>query len=123
MAQLKVYYNSACPVCKAGIEDQQCRMRERGTGEVQWLDVHQNPELAREVGAELEQVRERLHVVNADGAVRVGSAAFAELYQATRGQQWLGRLLTLPVLRQLSALGYNVLARLLYWWNRALRHW
>lgn len=123
MGQLKVYYNSACPVCKAGIDGMQCSMRERGAAEVEWLDVHRNPELAREVGAGLEQVRERLHVVNADGALRVGSDAFAALYQSTPGRQWLARLLALPVLRQLAALGYNALARLLYWWNRALRHW
>jgi predicted DCC family thiol-disulfide oxidoreductase YuxK len=124
MDRIKVYYNSACPVCEAGIEGQQCALRERGRGgEVEWIDVHREPERASEVGVELETVRERLHVVGADGALRIGTDAFAVLYGATRGREGLARLLTLPILRQLSTLAYNVFARLLYWWNRALRHW
>jgi predicted DCC family thiol-disulfide oxidoreductase YuxK len=123
MAALKVYYNSACPVCKAGIEGQVCALREQGVESVEWLDVHADPKLATEVGAELETVRERLHVVDESGQVRVGSDAFAALFAVNRERRWLGRLLELPVLRQACALAYNAFARLLYWWNRASRHW
>ena len=123
MGKIKVYYNSACPVCKLGIEDQQCRMAAQQAGEVEWLDVHADPTLAREVGGDLETVRERLHVVGPDGSLRVGTDAFAVLFNATRGQHWLGRMLMWPVFRPLSALLYNIFARLLYWWNRALHHW
>lgn len=123
MAALKVYYNSACPVCKAGIEGQACMLREQGVENVQWLDVHADPRLAREVGVELETVRERLHVVDEAGRLRVGSDAFAALLAANRKRRALARLLELPVLRQVCALAYNAFARLLYWWNRALKHW
>jgi predicted DCC family thiol-disulfide oxidoreductase YuxK len=123
MAALKVYYNSACPVCKAGIEGEQCELRAQGVENVEWLDVHANPQLALDVGADLETVRERLHVVDADGKLRVGSDAFAALYGVGKRRRWLGRMLTMPGLRQLDTLAYNVFARLLYWWNRALRHW
>jgi len=123
MPAIKVYYNSACPVCKAGIEGQQCALRKDGDVQVEWLDVHANPQLTSELGADIEAVRERLHVVGADGGLRVGSDAFAVLYAANPRRRWLGRLLTRPVFRQISALAYDLFARGLYRWNRALRHW
>jgi hypothetical protein len=58
----KVYYNSACPVCNAGIKDQRQRMEACGIRDIEWVDVHTNPEAVSEVDASLEQVRERLHV-------------------------------------------------------------
>jgi predicted DCC family thiol-disulfide oxidoreductase YuxK len=123
MDKIKVYYNSACPVCKAGIADQQCRMAAQDVTNIEWLDVHANPSLVQEVGADLETVRERLYVRNVDGSIRIGTDAFAVLLERTRGQRWLGQLLMLPVLRQLSQAVYNVFARLLYLRNRACHQW
>jgi hypothetical protein len=40
----KVYYNSACPVCSAGIKDQRRRMEACGIEDIEWVDVHANPE-------------------------------------------------------------------------------
>ena len=81
MAKTKVYYNSACPVCDAGIAYQR-RKLQGCDAEVEWVDVHARNEAAGEVGADLELVRERLHVVDAAGAVRVGSEAFRALWGA-----------------------------------------
>jgi hypothetical protein len=36
----KVYYNSACPVCNAGIKDQRQRMEACGLKDIEWVDVH-----------------------------------------------------------------------------------
>ncbi|MBI3897612.1 MAG: DUF393 domain-containing protein [Gammaproteobacteria bacterium] len=123
MGKIKVYYNSACPVCKAGIEDQQCRMAAQGVTDLEWLDVHTRPELANELGADLESVRERLHVKNTDGSIRVGADAITTLFEQTRGQKWLAKLLKLPVLHWLMARAYNGFARRLYRWNRSKGHW
>ena len=119
----KVYYNSACPVCNAGIKEQRQRMEACGIKDIEWVDVHTNPEAVSEVGASLEQVRERLHVKDSDGQLNVGADAFTRLWSQTRGQRWLAKLLRLPVLKQLTHLAYNVFARLLYRWNRAKGHW
>ena len=67
--RMKVYYNSACPVCKAGIEGQ---MEKGSSCEIQWADVHKDNALVSEVHAELEYVRERLHVVDRDERDREG---------------------------------------------------
>jgi predicted DCC family thiol-disulfide oxidoreductase YuxK len=119
----KVYYNSACPVCNAGIKDQRKRMEACGIKDIEWIDVHAHPEAVEEIGAPLEQVRERLHVRSADGGLSVGADAFVRLWSQTPGQRWLSALLRFPVFRQLTQLAYNLFARLLYRWNRAKRHW
>lgn len=120
---MKVYYNSACPVCKAGIEDQQCRMAAQGINDVDWIDVHSNPDVVKDVGADLEVVRERLHVRTVDGSMHVGADAIVNLFRRTRGQKWLARLFGLPGIRRLADFAYNVFARRLYRWNRKKGHW
>jgi len=119
----KVYYNSACPVCNAGIKDQRQRMLNCGIRDVEWVDIHSHPNAASEVNSSLEQARERLHVKYAQGQLAVGADAFIYLWQQTPGQQWLAKLFQAPVIRPLFRIAYNCFARLLYLWNRALKHW
>src|SRR5574340_907102 len=119
----RVYYNSACPVCNAGIKDQRRRMEACGIRDIEWIDVHAQPEAVKEVDASLEQVRERLHVKDADGRIDVGADAFTRLWSRTPGQRWAAKLLRLPLLKQLAHVAYDGFARLLYRWNRAQRHW
>ena len=119
---MKVYYNSACPLCNAGIENQRCRMIAQGET-VEWLDVHTDPGRVTEVDADLACVRERLYVKTSDGAVHVGADALAALFARTRGQRWLAKLLKLPLVHALGVLAYNGFARCLYLWNRSRRRW
>lgn len=115
---LVVYYNSACPVCDAGIEAQKGKMQHC---EVQWVDVHRQPEVVEALGLDLETVRERLHVRNAQGQWAVGAEALATLWAATPRQVWLGRLVrgSGPVGR----VAYQLFARLLYRWNLRNQRW
>jgi predicted DCC family thiol-disulfide oxidoreductase YuxK len=108
----KVYYNSACPICDAGIKDQRRRMEGCGLKNIEWVDVHAHPEMVSELGASLEEVRERLHVKDSDGRISVGSDAFTHLWSQTHGQRWLATVLL-----------YNLFARLLYRWNIAKKNW
>jgi predicted DCC family thiol-disulfide oxidoreductase YuxK len=119
----KVYYNSACPVCDAGIKDQRRRMEACGVKDVEWIDVHAHPDAVSELDAPLEKVRERLHVKTSTGQINVGADAFLDLWAKTPGQQRLANLLRLPILKQFTRLTYNAFARSLYRWNRAKRHW
>jgi predicted DCC family thiol-disulfide oxidoreductase YuxK len=118
--QTKVYFNSACPVCNAGIAYQKTQMK---SCEVSWIDVHVNPEAVKALGVELEFVRERLHVVDTTGQVNVGAAALASLWASTPRQKWLGRLAKWPVVRTVAKVSYNAFAKLLYRWNRRFKHW
>jgi predicted DCC family thiol-disulfide oxidoreductase YuxK len=113
-----VYYNSACPVCKAGIAHQRGQMQDCA---VEWIDVHTRPELARELDIDLETLRERLLVRDADGKLHVGDRAFVMLWSQTRGQRWLAWLAR--PFAWLSGPLYKLVARQLYHWNRRRGHW
>lgn len=115
---ITVYYNTACPVCDAGIRSQRGRMADC---QVEWIDVHQDSGAATQLGVDLEAVRERLHVRGDDGKLHVGSDAMIELLVRTprwRALGWLSRRLDF-VLRPL----YDAFARQLYRWNRRRGHW
>ncbi|HEY1398188.1 DUF393 domain-containing protein [Roseateles sp.] len=115
-----VYYNSACPVCDAGV----CALRERiDERSVEWVDVHRHPERLAPLGLDLESVRERLHLVDADGRLQVGAPALLTTWSLQRRGGWLLKPLGLPGLRTLTSWAYIAFARLLYLWNRRQRHW
>jgi predicted DCC family thiol-disulfide oxidoreductase YuxK len=115
-----VYYNSACPVCDAGV----CAMKTRiDARDVEWVDVHRHPERLAALGLELEHVRERLHVVDADGHLQVGASALLTTWSLQPRWGWLLKPLGLPGLRTLSSWAYIAFARLLYLWNRHQRRW
>jgi predicted DCC family thiol-disulfide oxidoreductase YuxK len=122
VAKVKVYYNSACPVCDAGIKGQRERMAACST-QVEWIDIHADAEAVKQIGAEREFVRERLHVVDEHGDVRIGAEAFEVLWQHTPGQRAWARIVRLPVIRVLARWLYNVFAAGLYAWNRAKGRW
>ncbi len=122
MAKVKVYYNSACPVCNAGIAGQRERMEGCGT-DVDWIDIHEHAEAVNEIGANREFVRERLHVVDESGTVRIGADAFEALWRHTPGQKSMARIVRLPVLRTLARSAYNAFAAWLYARNRARKRW
>lgn len=117
---IKVYYNSACPVCNAGIGQQKDRM---AACAVQWKDVHTDVGARREIPSELEFVRERLHAVDEHGEVKVGVDAIELIWRHSPGERWKASLISLPGIRQLAALAYNLFARLLYRWNLRRGHW
>ena len=122
MGKTKVYYNSACPVCNAGIEYQQRKLGD-SSDEIEWIDVHSRNEAVCELNQDLEAVRERLHVVDEAGELHVGADAFAELWSKTPGQSAWARVARVPGLRPVWRALYNGFAALLYRWNRINRHW
>ena len=117
---VKVYYNSACPVCKAGIEGQ---MKKGASCEVQWADVHRDNDLVLEVHAELESVRERLHVVDEKGQLQVGFDAFLTIWRNSPTERWKARVFGLPLIKHLCRIAYNLFAAALYRWNRSKERW
>ena len=113
-----VYYNGACPVCDAGIRRQRAQMHDCS---VTFVDIDQQPDIADALGIDIETLRERLHVRDADGAMQVGDRAFVTLWAQTPGQRYLASVvrhagwITGPL--------YKAVARLLYRWNRRRGHW
>ncbi|MBI2255160.1 MAG: DUF393 domain-containing protein [Proteobacteria bacterium] len=122
MAKLAVYYNSACPVCKAGIDSQRDRM-ERLQSDADWKDIATDNNLVCEIGAELDMVRHSLHVRDESGTIFVGADAIARLMMETPGQAWLGRLMMWRPFRPVSRWLYDRFADRLFAWNKRHGRW
>ena len=111
-------YNGACPVCGREIRRYQRLDAMRGGG-LAWHDVARSPERLRGLGLDLEAVKERLHVIDADGRIHVGVDAFAVIWAELPGHRWLSAIVAAPVLRPVAVFLYDrVLAPALYAWNR-----
>jgi predicted DCC family thiol-disulfide oxidoreductase YuxK len=88
----RVYFNSACPVCRAGIAVQRERMNTTGTGcEIEWRDITKEPDALIQRGITVDDVRRKLYVEDEQGDLCAGAEAFAALWQETPGWRWLGR--------------------------------
>lgn len=122
MPKNRVYYNGACPICDAGIARQR-KWLEPFDPEVEWIDVDRDNGAAAQLDAELEFIRERLHVVDAAGHQHVGTDAFAVLWLLSPRQRILGRIARWPVVRPVLQAIYNLFAAGLYRWNRRKRRW
>ena len=122
--KLTVWYNTKCPVCNAGINWQRNRLlRATRSGEVEFRDINIEPDALSRFGARLNDVRRRLHAVDAGGRFYVGMDAAIEIWLRTPGDARLGRIVGLPVIRQLAGFGYDLFADLLYTWNRFKGRW
>jgi predicted DCC family thiol-disulfide oxidoreductase YuxK len=122
VSKVKVYYNSACPVCNAGISAEKRRM-DACPVEAEWIDIHAEPNAVSEIGADQEFVRERLHVVDEAGVVHVGADAFRSLWSKTPSLRYVAAVMKLPLVGALTRVLYNAFAALLYRWNKAKRRW
>ena len=118
--KLEVLYNSACPVCDAGVKQQQRLMPDAA---VAWSDVTCQADRLDRAGLTLEQVRRHLYVRDAQGRLHRGAEAAAILWKHTPGLRWLGALISLPVISTIARVSYDWFADRLYNWNRRHGRW
>lgn len=95
-ADLTVYYDGGCPLCRAEIGHYR---RSRGAERLAFVDVSgegpaPGPDLDRAAALR------RFHVRGRDGHLIDGAAAFARVWLTLPGWRWLGRLLSLRVFRR-----------------------
>ena len=122
-SRLVVWYNTKCPVCDGGINWQRNRLvRAARAGAIEFRDINLEPAALAGFGARIEDVRRRLHAVDAEGRLFVGADCAVEIWLRTPGHAWLGRLVRLPVVRH-SRFAYDRFVDLLYAWNRRNGHW
>jgi predicted DCC family thiol-disulfide oxidoreductase YuxK len=97
-SRLVVWYNTKCPVCDGGINWQRSRLvRAARAGAIEFRDINLEPAALAGFGAGIEDVRRKLHAVDADGRLFVGADCAVEVWLRTPGDAWLGRLVGLPV--------------------------
>ena len=114
---LEVIYNSVCPICDAGI----CRFQKKVNpehGRYVWLDINSAPDRLSKYGINVDDVRLKLHAIDQSGKLRVGMAAVTTIFAEIPNCRWIAFLTKLPILKQISALLYNVTAHILYKWNK-----
>jgi len=122
--QLTVWYNTKCPVCDAGVNWQRSRLaRAERAGAIEFRDIGREPDALARFGAGIEDVRRRLHAVDADGRLHVGADCAIAIWLRTPGDRWLGRTLGLPGIRAVARFGYDRFADVLYGWNRRKGRW
>ena len=122
--ELTVWYNTKCPVCNAGISWQRSRLVQAAqAGLIDFRDINLEPDALSRYGADVNDVRRRLHAVDAECRLFVGADCAIAIWLATPGQAWLGRILGLPVFRQITRFAYDRFADLLFAWNRRMGHW
>ena len=122
--RLTVWYNTRGPVCDAGIDRQRNKLLAAvKAGTIAFRDINLEPDALARYGADVNDVRRRLHAVDAQGRLFVGADCAIAIWLATPGQAWLGRLFGLPVLRQITCFVYDRFADLLFAWNRWMGHW
>lgn len=88
-AVCEVFYDGACPLCRAEID-----LYRRSGADVQFTDV--SGDGAPPVEINRETALKRFHMRRADGQLVSGAAAFAQLWKATPGWRWLGHVAALP---------------------------
>jgi len=123
-SKLIVWYNTKCPICNGGINRQRKRLVQAArAGAIEFRDINLEPDALARFGAEIEDVRRRLYGLDNDGRLHIGADCALEIWRRTPGDAWLGHLLGLPILRQITHFGYDRFADLLYAWNRQKGHW
>jgi len=124
MPQLTVWYNTRCPVCDAGIDRQRNKLIAAvQAGTIGFRDINLEPDALAAHGASLEDIRRRLHAIDADGRLLVGADVAIAVWRLTPGEGWLAALVGNPVALPLTRFAYDRFADLLYAWNRRKGHW
>jgi predicted DCC family thiol-disulfide oxidoreductase YuxK len=117
---IKVYYNSACPLCRAGINHQKAKMI---SCRVDWNDVHTQPGVHNEVSPDLEFVRKKIHAIDEKGEIKVGIEAFEVIWRNSPSEHWKAKVISFPGIKQISIFLYNIFSWFLYKWNIWRNHW
>jgi predicted DCC family thiol-disulfide oxidoreductase YuxK len=122
--KLTVWYNTKCPVCNAGINRQRRRLMQAArSGAIEFRDINLEQDALSQFGAGVNDVRRRLHGVDADGRFYAGIDCAIAIWHRTPGEGWVGRVVGMPVIRQMAGFGYDRFADLLYTWNQWKRRW
>jgi predicted DCC family thiol-disulfide oxidoreductase YuxK len=123
-SKLTVWYNTKCPVCNAGIDWQRNRLvRAAKAGAIEFRDINLEPDALARFGAGVEDVRRRLHAVDAEGRLYLGADCAIAIWRRTPGDIWLGRALSAPLIHPIARFAYDRFADWLYAWNRRKGHW
>lgn len=122
MRGVEILYNAVCPVCHAGACDLERRAAVAKAG-ITLTDVSTTPEALARAGVTLDQVRLKMHAIDAEGHVLAGMPAVALAWSVTPPYRPLGRVMQIWPFTWIGAGLYHIAAHVLWTWNRACGRW
>lgn len=103
-----VFYDGLCQLCSREIELFQKRVTD---GSLKFIDISDPSFDAKSFGIDPVRVHREMHVRNDEtGEMMIGVSALTAMWECVPGLRWLAKLVRLPVIWQLSKLGYVVFA-------------
>ena len=99
-----VFYDGSCPLCTAEIGIyRHCA----GAETVAFIDVSMNETGTIGTGLDKATALKRFHVRDADGTLVSGAEGFGRLWLSLPGWRWLGRIVLLPGVLQVTEAVYS----------------
>lgn len=104
MVRPVVLYDGGCPLCRREIAHYQRLDRKLL---IDWLDIVAEPARLDELGVDLSEAMQQLHVRDRDGHWQFGVAGFLVIWRELPRWRWLGQCVQLLHLRGLLDWGYR----------------
>ena len=110
---MKVYFNNSCKICKAEID----LYKKEKIEEIHWVDITDNQLAEKETFRDNKQLLRRLHVKDGEKVLE-GAEAFLSLWKKMPKYKFLYNFFKLPIIYNIFALVYEIVAFFLYLKNR-----
>ena len=110
---MKVYFNNSCKICKAEID----LYKKEKIKEINWVDISDNLAAKLETKKNDKELLRRLHV-KIDGKIYSGAKAFLLVWKKIPKYKFLYIFFRLPIIFQIFAIIYELIAFFLYLKNR-----
>lgn len=108
-ADLTVFYDGDCPLCRAEIGVYQCA---KGSDRIAFVDVSAATGDLVAPGLDRDTALARFHVRRSDGTLASGAEGFGHMWLALPRWRWVGRFVLLPGIRQSAELAYRGFLRI-----------
>ena len=110
--KMKVYYNGSCNICNAEISHYKKIKKD-----INYIDISKS--MDKDVShLSKKNLFRRMHVYD-QGKLFIGSESFLVMWSQMKKWKLLSRILSLPLIRQVWFLIYEIAAIFLYWKNKS----
>ncbi len=111
------YYNDKCPICSFEIKQQEkfCAKRDL---KIRFLGLQHSTKDLAQYGLSIKDLKRRVYVMNSEGQLTAGVAAFKEVSAGMPYYRWFSKLLEIPAAYRLTEFIYEgIIAPSLYTWS------
>ena len=109
---MKVYYNGSCNICNAEINHYK-----KTKSEISYVDISETKD-KHVASLSKDKLFRRMHVYH-QGTLYSGSESFLVMWSQMKKWRNLSRILSLPLIKQVWFLIYEIAAIFLYWKNKS----